>query len=230
MSGYAEDPRRCEMVQDELAELALGILSGRNRSEVLSHVESCSLCGAELERLSVVADALLQLAPEVQPPLGFELRVAERLQADRIQPEATTSPRQFGRVAFFATAAAIIAVLGFGLGAAITPGGGNSQGQSAAANLTTAKLTSHGHVLGDVMISAGSPAWMFMTVDDGSWPGTVTCAVTYAGGRVQTVGVFRLSSGYGAWGAPLSSSAGQVRSARLVASNGTVLASAQLSA
>lgn len=229
MSGYIEDPKQCEVIQDELAELALGVLSGRNRSEVLGHVESCSRCGAELERLSIVADALLQLAPEVQAPLGFELRLAERLQTERLQAEATHPSRRFGRVALF-SAAAVMAVLGFGLGALVIPGGGNSQGQSATANLTTANLTSHGHVLGEVMISAGSPAWMFMTVDDGAWPGTVTCDVTYAGGKVQTVGVFRLSGGYGAWGAPLSSSAGQVRSARLIASNGTVLASAQLSA
>jgi hypothetical protein len=42
MSGYVEDPRQCDAIQDELAELALGTLFGRSRSEVLDHVESCS--------------------------------------------------------------------------------------------------------------------------------------------------------------------------------------------
>jgi hypothetical protein len=230
MTDYIEDSQRCEMIQDELAELALGILTGRNRSEVLGHVESCPRCSAELERLSVVADTLLLLGPEVQPPLGFELRLAERLQAENVQAEATHPPRHLGRITLLSAAAAVMAVLGFGFGALVTPGGDNSHGLSATAKLTTANLTSHDGVLGEVMISPGSPPWMFMTVNDGTWPGNVTCQVTYAGGRVQTVGVFWLSGGYGAWGAPLSSSAGQVRSARLVASNGTVLASARLSA
>jgi hypothetical protein len=69
-----------------------------------------------------------------------------------------------------------------------------------------------------------------MTIDGGAWSGTVTCEVTLAGGRVETIGVFRLSGGYGAWGAPLTSPAGTMRSARLIAPNGAVLASAQLSA
>jgi hypothetical protein len=81
MSRYLEDPTRCEVIRDDLAELALGTLSGRGRSEALGHVGSCPQCGAELEKLSIVADALLYVAPHVQPPLGFELRVAEVLRA-----------------------------------------------------------------------------------------------------------------------------------------------------
>ena len=40
MSGNVDDLTQCEVVQDELAELALGTLSGRRRSEVLGHVDS----------------------------------------------------------------------------------------------------------------------------------------------------------------------------------------------
>ena len=69
---------------------------------------------------------------------------------------------------------------------------------------------------------------MFVTVHGGGWQGMVTCDVTFAGGEVETVGVFKLSGEYGAWTAPLPSSAGEVRSAQLIASNGTVVASAQL--
>jgi hypothetical protein len=119
-------------------------------------------------------------------------------------------------------------VLGFGLGALVTPQGSNDQGSSATANLTATNLTSHGIILGEVMISAGSPAWMFMTVNRGAWSGKVTCDLTLAGGKVETIGVFNVSGGYGAWGAPLKVSASQVRSARLIASNGTILASARL--
>ncbi len=71
---------------------------------------------------------------------------------------------------------------------------------------------------------------MYMTVNGVDWSGTVTCQATLAGGKVETVGVFNLSGGRGDWGAPLTSPAGEVRSARLLSPNGTVLASARLSA
>jgi hypothetical protein len=223
MSGYVDDRSQCETVEDDLPELALGILSGRRRSEVLGHVGSCPHCSAELEQLSIVADTLVQLAPPVEAPVGFELRVAERLQA-----ATGHRPERSRRAAALCAAAAVVVILGFGLGAFVAPGGGNGNGQPATATLTTANLTSHGHAVGEVMISAGRPAWMFMTINGGETSGTVRCDVTLVGGRVETIGVFQLSGEYGAWAAPLTSAAQQVRSARLIASNGTVLASAQL--
>ncbi len=226
MSGYIEDPRQCELIQGELAELALGTLSGRNRSEGLDHVASCARCAAELEQLSMAADTLLQLAPEIEPPLGFELRLAQRLQAS---PTAR-QPRRLRRTSALAAAAAVVVLLGFGLGSLVTAGGGGNQNQSATAGFTAANLTSHGSVLGKVIISAGSPAWMFMTISGGTLSGKVTCDVTLAGGKVETIGVFTISGRYGAWDAPLRSPGDAVRSARLIAANGTVLASARLPA
>jgi hypothetical protein len=225
MSGYVEGPRQCEALQDELAELALGLLSGRSRAELLDHVGSCPRCSAELERLSIVADTLLQLAPKSEPPLGFELRLAQRLQASA----STHRPNRSRRLSALCAAAVVMVGLGFGLGALGTHRSGDSQANPAAANLTAANLTSHGQVLGEVMISTGRPAWMFMTVDADAWSGKVTCEVTLADGKVEVTGVFDLSGGYGAWGAPLTSPAGQVRSARLITAEGTVLASAKLS-
>jgi hypothetical protein len=226
MSGYIEDPRQCEVIQNDLAELALGTLSGRSRSEALDHVGSCPKCAAELERLSIVTDTLLQLAPEMEPPLGFELRLAEKL---RTSAATVHQPKRLRRASVLSVAAAVMVVLGFGLGALVAPGSSNNQNRTAV-NLTSANLTSHGHVLGEVIISAGSPAWVFMTINGGTQSGTMTCDVTLAGGKVETIGMFKLSGGYGAWTAPLRSPAADVRSARLIAPNGTILASARLSA
>jgi hypothetical protein len=225
MSANIEDPRRCELMQDELSELALGTLYGRSRAEVLDHVRSCSRCSATLERLSIVADSLLQLAPEIEPPLGFELRLAARIQTSPIAQR----PRRLRRAIAFSAAAVTMIVLGFGLGTLATPREVNRPAQSVASGLTSAKLTAHGSVVGQVRISAGNPAWMLMTINEGPWSGRVTCQVTLAGGQVESIGAFTLSSGYGAWGAPLHAPAGQVRSARLIAGNGAVLATAQLS-
>jgi hypothetical protein len=224
MTGPFDDPRSLDAFIDELAELALGILSGRDRVAVLEHVESCERCSAELERLSLVADGLLGFAPEVEPPVGFELRLAERLSS----PAGRRRALPHRRAGILAIAAVVLAVLGFGLGAIVGPPGMNVRSPSAAANLTSAKLSSHGQVLGEVMVSSGTPAWMFMTVDAGAWSSKVTCEVTLVGGKVVTIGVFKLSNGYGAWGAPLPAAAHDVSSARLVSPDGSVLASAQL--
>lgn len=230
MSANTADPRQCELMQDELAELALGALDGRSRSEALEHVGSCPRCRATLEQLSGVTDTLLQLAPEVEPPVGFELRLSEKLRAtDAGKPRATERARQrwFRRASPLVAAAAVLLLLGIGLGSLVIARGNDNEQHSASTDLTTAALTSHGRSFGEVMVSPGNPAWMFMTINEDAWPGKVTCEVTLAGGATETVGVFTLSDGYGAWGAPLTSPASDVRSARLVAADGTVVASAQ---
>lgn len=200
--------------------LALGIVSGRRREEILEHLEGCPSCGAELERLSMVADSLLELAPEVEPPLGFELRLAERLHADF----ALSRRRSRRRVLVAALAAAVLVALGFGLGAIANQAAAPKP--SLASQPLEARLTSRGHAIGDVILSAGTTPWVMMTIESGPWTGSVTCEVVLANGEVDTVGTFRLSSGYGVWGEPLSAPRDDVRSARLVSSTGAVLARA----
>jgi anti-sigma factor RsiW len=221
MSGDLEHPAQCEEIADELTELALGTLSGPRRSEVLDHVGSCQQCRAELEQLSIVVEALQQLAPQMQPPLGFELRLAERLQAN-VTPR-TRRHRRFGVLAGVAASGR----------ARLCPRhtacsrAGNRIDESVGTDVATANFTSDGKVVGDLFVAAGSPAWVFVTIHDGGWKGMVTCDVTFSGGHVETVGKFKLSGEYGSWAVPLPPNR-QVRSAQLVASNGTVVASAEL--
>jgi len=223
MNRPPEGPQNCEALSEDLIEFALGTLSGRSRSLVLDHLESCPQCVAELESLATVADTMLWLAPEAEPPLGFETRLVERLREGDVH-RATARRR---RISVLAAAAVLVAALGFGV-AAITTDRGNVTPPSATARPATGLLTSHGRALGQVSISSGNPSWMVMTVDAGTWTGVVWCEVTLSNGHTETVGKFTLASGYGSWVAPLKSSASQVRSARLVDSNGDVIASAIL--
>ena len=78
--------RGCEDYADELAELALGVLTGRDRARVLAHVETCARCAEELETLSRTADSVLRAAPEMEPPLGFEVRLFERMGVTDVAP------------------------------------------------------------------------------------------------------------------------------------------------
>jgi hypothetical protein len=224
MSRVPEQSNECDAMRDDLNEFALGTLSGRSRALVLDHLEGCAHCTAESEALADAADMLLWLAPEAEPPLGFETRVIERFRG-------AGAKRQFNRrrISIFAVAALMIVVLGVGVGAVATSQGGGSH-PSATQRPITGRLVSDGHVLGDVTISAGSPSWMTMDVDTGKLSGLVWCEVTFANGRSETVGKFTISHGYGSWVAPIRASGHDVRSARIVNGAGTVLAQATFAA
>src|ERR687897_3940115 len=73
------DERGCEAIREQLAELALGIASGDQRARVLEPIAGCPRCRRLLGEFALVSDELLQLAPEHEPPPGFEVRVIERL-------------------------------------------------------------------------------------------------------------------------------------------------------
>jgi hypothetical protein len=96
--------------RDLLSEVALGIADGAERARVLEHVSECADSRRELERQSALADELLLLAPEQEPPPGFELGVLRA-----IEPPSSRRPSLFRRAlpALAAvTAAAAVAVGG----------------------------------------------------------------------------------------------------------------------
>jgi anti-sigma factor RsiW len=112
--------RGCEQYADELAELALGVLTGRERARVLSHVESCPRCAEELEILSRTADSVLQAAPEMEPPLGFEVRLFERMGVTDVRPRRRRLRRSRWMPAVVGVAAVAVA-LGVGLSVTSSP-------------------------------------------------------------------------------------------------------------
>ena len=83
----------CEHTRRLAAELALGIADGADRAQALRHIAGCAECRSAVEELSDVADELLMLAPEREPPSGFESRVLARL-----QPAAAAPPRRRRRM------------------------------------------------------------------------------------------------------------------------------------
>jgi hypothetical protein len=63
----------------------------------------------------------------------------------------------------------------------------------------------------------------------GSGNGTVVCQLEGPDGHVTTAGSFRLAGGYGSWGIPDPVNHGALTGARLVSTDGTVLATASFS-
>jgi hypothetical protein len=226
------EERGCEEYDDELAELALGVLTGRERAQTLSHVESCPRCAEDLEILSRAADTVLQAAPDMEPPLGFEVRLFERMGVTDAAPRRRRGrglrPSRWVPVVVGVAAAAL--ALGFGL-SATSP---SNQNQAAAPTPTsshqvvTAALVSDGKTVGHVMTFDGDKPWMSMMLDDSSARGTVHCVVVTEDGQVHTVGTFESHDGYGAWMAPLHVDPATVRTAEVESPSGTVIATATL--
>jgi anti-sigma factor RsiW len=229
----SETTTTCTAVRLAAAELALGILVGSERAAVLAHLETCAECRAEVQSFAAATDALFQLAPEADPPAGFEVRLlARRAEAEREnQPEAPAvirsldSRRARPRRMRALLAAAAVVLLGAGVGVGSLVSGGTSQPRLA--EVRTAELSWHGADLGDVVVTPGNPSWVFMSVQDGSYAGWVRCVVT-ENGRAVTVGRFLLHDGYGGWAVPLSVSPGAVSGARLELDDGTTVAAATL--
>jgi hypothetical protein len=222
----AEQP--CEAFSDDLALLALGTLSGRERAIVLAHLEGCAQCSEEVEQLSLAADSLLPLAPEVNPPAGFEVRVFERMGIEvpsRGRP-ALSGPRRL----VLGVAAAVVAVGGaFGVGLWVDHSPAPAPAQAGPA-LFESDLTSANHYRGEIYLAQGHPGWLFMTVDGAGTTGYVTCRLETQSGVDITVGKFWLSAGTATWASALSVPAATVRTASVVTSDGTVLARATVHA
>ncbi len=219
----------CRRVYDDLPELALGTLSGMERTSVLVHVEGCAACREEVDRLSGAADALLTLAPASEPPPGFETRLFERMGVLR--------PRRFGtrplsvfrlsRRRLASLSAAVAGTLGLGLGLAFGLGGATTPVAAPSAPVVVAELTSHQVVKGEVYLTPGHPGWLFMSVHGMPTTGLISCKVQVHGHAV-TMGSFYVYAGSGSWAYPLGVPTNEVQAAWLVDQHGTVLASARL--
>lgn len=226
----------CAEFHDSAAELALGVLTGRERAEALAHLDYCEACREHVRSLTVTSEKMLSLLPTAEPPAGFETRVMDRL---GLTPPASQPLRHrrrrpawghgFSPRRALAAAAVVVALLGaalggWGLHATTTP--------TASSSLTTGKLiaTDDRSQVGRVFMYNGESRWMYMSVDLESGNDTVICQLVGADGHITTVGSFRLTDGYGSWGSPAWTGDGPPVGARLVTANGTVLATATFSA
>jgi hypothetical protein len=225
----------CDGYSDNLAELALGILTGRERVATLAHVEACTRCAEELEQLARAADDVVLVAPQIEPPVGFETRLFERMGVTA-PAEVVPLPRRLAaphRWALAAAAAVVALAVGLGIGWST---GSNRPGPTPSATaphpagtpMAEAALVEGGRSVGRVSAYGGSTPWLFMTLADSSAHGRVTCVVVTTAGVTERVGTFMARAGYGAWGAPLRVPPKDVKKAEVVSSDGSVIATATM--
>ncbi len=218
--------RGCEQYSNELAELALGVLTGRERAQVLAHVESCPRCADELEHLARVADIVVQAAPEIEPPLGFEVRLFEQMGVTDVRRRhRRLRPSRWTTAVVGVAAAALALGLGLSLTSSSTP---TATAQAHGQQVMTADLMENGATVGHVVTVGGHTPWMSLMLADSTVHGTVNCVVVTADGLTHRVGTFVAHEGYGEWSAPLHVNPANVRTAEVVSPSGTVLATATL--
>ena len=75
----AMDDMSCRDFAEVASELALGVLTGRERAAALAHLDSCESCRELVRELTMTGEELLALLPPREPPPGFESRVLERI-------------------------------------------------------------------------------------------------------------------------------------------------------
>jgi hypothetical protein len=213
----------CEDLAEVAAELALGVLTGRERAQAIAHLDRCDACREHVRRLTLTGEDLLGLLPGIEPPAGFETRVMSRLGL-----AGERARRPWTRWMLAAAAGTVIAAAcglgGWGLRGAISSPPPASRAQ---ASLYSAPLTTVSHLTaGNVFLYDGKPRWLYMSVKIGSGNGTVICQLVGRDGHITTVGSFRLTGGYGYWASPDHVDPDAVKGARLTSMNGTVLATA----
>ncbi|MGW0286643.1 hypothetical protein ACWDXT_26500 [Streptomyces sp. NPDC003236] len=239
----------CGRLRELGAELALGVLDGRERAAAVAHLDGCAECREYVEHLTLLGDRLIGLLPDREPPPGFETRVAHALtqdmRADERRPPARASLREGlrgrarrTRLRLASVAVAFAVAFGFagwGIGTAIQEVTAAPAAPAGTETMLVGDLTSAGagpRPAGEVYAHPGSPGWVFMSVDltgaGSAYEGKVTCLLERPDGSTVRLGEFPMHAGRGAWGVAAPVDPAAVSGARLTSPDGTVLATAPL--
>ncbi len=207
---------------DELApDLALGLLTGPDRGEGLTHVASCAACRAEVYRLAALADQLVLLAPDAEPPAGFESSVLAGIAPRTV---GSRPPRRWA-VAAVAASLAIMAAVGVAVAASPQPAEADQ----------AEMVTPSGRDVGEVQVYGTEPAWLLVSVPRWqSWDEKVGRPLSYEllvelldGRRVQIAGVDLRHDG--AWGTTTTLDPSLIASVSIVDDTGHVWCTGRLS-
>lgn len=227
----------CNEVAAMAGELALGVVSGRERADGLAHLAACGSCRQLVADLSQSADALLVVGPVAEPPAGFESSVVNRLRAEQ-QPAPRTATvldrhallRRRRSWAALGVAAALVLVSA-ALISVVRSDGGHS---TAVAFTRTAAMSSpNGSDVGRLVVT-GRPNSVFVAL-----PGWRQLEQHQAGygyrlrarldtGRTVVLGPMRLADPESTWGTVTRFDVRRLRAVAMVDDDGHVLCSATL--
>jgi hypothetical protein len=221
VNGPGVPDNGCAATAERLPELALGILSGAERADVLAHLDRCASCRAELESWAATADALPLLLGEAEPPAGFEARTMERLRtAQALEPRWPMWRRVLG-VAAIVAMAMIVTLAAVRI---IDAGNDGSSRNLAETELTSAPMIGRsGHHAGDAFLTSGNERYVFVDVDYGDSSGRYRIEAVDHADRATSLGAMDVTAGHGAWAGELPDGAGAPATVRMVDVDGNVV-------
>ena len=217
--------RRCADVQALIPELAMGVAPGDERAAALTHIATCADCRRLLDETAATVDELLLLAPEHEPPPGFDAKVIEAVSPER--------PR--GRRVLKLVLAAAVVVLAAASAAGLTRWAGADDRQLAAQYRDTldagggryldaaALNDAEGQAAGHVFVYQGNPSWVFVTVENAP-SGVHRVRYVTEDGRTHALGVCTVRDGRGSWGTAIDVPIYAVDSVELVHDGSTLSA------
>jgi hypothetical protein len=234
----------CQSVNPLLAELAIGAATGHDRADAVRHVAGCPACRHEVAELARVADDLLLLVPEREPPPGFETAVAQRIaNLAEPQPRRGRSGQRPGRLGgtvprlvmpgWLPERAVRLAAVTVVLAVAAAGGAAATYWQTASDRhladryrqtvatagsqfpRATPVTSTTGAVVGHLFLYQGSPPWAMVAITDAPQPGNYTMVVVTTRGLSYSVGVCAVTGRSGTAGYPLTVPVAQIAAIEL---------------
>jgi len=207
----------CAAARERAPDLALGMLDGAERAAVLEHTHRCPSCQALLSDLSGVADTLVHLAPELEPPAGL----ASRLVAMMRQPR-----RSRRRVVSLVAAAVAAAAIGSVVAVRMIDANRDPASAVAPTLERTPMVGVNGVPVGDVVTASGASTAVTVKVDYAVSDGRYDI-VLRSPDSSTVLGSMEIQDGRGEWSGRLDGSH-DTASVDLVDTGGASVCSAEI--
>jgi hypothetical protein len=222
------ETRRCAEVRGLIPELAMGVAPGDERAAALAHIATCADCRQLLEETAEAVDELLLLAPEREPPTGFDAKVMEAIGLER-----RDRSRRWNASKLVLAAAVVLLAAASAAGLTRWAGADDRElAQQYRETLSVAKgsyfdaaplVGNQQSPAGHVFAYQGNPSWVFVTVEDAP-SGVHRVRYVTDDGRTHWLGVCKVRDGRGSWGTAIDVPAYAVDRVELVRNGSTLSA------
>jgi Putative zinc-finger len=183
----------CDLVRQSAPDFALGALTGRERADMVAHLDDCQSCQSLVGEYASVADNLLELIPEADPAGDIGAPVLAAMRPAR-------RPRRRHRVAALAAAALIAIGAATGITVVFLGQGGDSSTPRAPSALRSAPMVGAGGLtVGRVTTTSQRPPALAVSVDYWLPDGSYQLAARDHAGVATPVGSLEVTNGRGTW-------------------------------
>lgn len=213
----------CRAFETAAPELAAGGVAEPERTALLAHAMSCRMCAALLDDLAAITDGVLLLAPEVEPPVGFESRAVAAMTG----PVAPRPAR--GRALVAAAVAVVLISASAVVGRELTLAGHDPTQRAASAIIVAEAGTRPGIPLGRVSLVATPAPHVLVALDEYGRAGhdRETCQLLDPSGTWVTVGSWTYEQvEAGMWASGIDARLLTSRAMRMLDEQGTVMGEA----